>query len=418
VTSKIIDEDGDALDDRLVGTKKVDKTELKDIAERVDNIRLVKLPIPILESIYNDIEKDLDVVTENARKIEEDLHAQILKGNASSIEDAHAEMAQCKREAEGINDSKNMIYDALQEAKLKEKMVDFLGSEKRVNILEMTILGLIVFILGLMSWELLYLSGEEHADTRLKIFYTDAFCCVIFLAEFFLRYRFANDKKWYLKTHWIDFVTSIPIPAVSEVRYGRTLRLLRFMRFMRVMRAFRIIFFFWRGMDQLTSVVNVKLMKKSLKGICIVMVLGAIIIQLGEGNNDAAVGSFAESMWWSFTTVVTGGFGDIYNPITFAGRVLTVVLIIAGMIIVGVFTATLTSLYVEEGTEELQMMQKTLDERFEYLINSHEQGSKERSQGVKEREMLDKKLSEGMEKLFENQKNLSDKLEKLENKIK
>jgi len=187
---------------------------------------------------------------------------------------------------------------------------------------------------------------------------------------------------------------------------------------MRVMRAFRIIFFFWRGMDQLTSVVNVKLMKKSLKGICIVMILGAIIIQLGEGNNDAAVGSFAESMWWSFTTVVTGGFGDIYNPITFAGRVLTVVLIIAGMIIVGVFTATLTSLYVEEGTEELQMMQKTLDERFEYLINSHEQGSKERSQGVKEREMLDKKLSEGMEKLFENQKNLSDKLEKLENKIK
>ena len=69
MTSKIIDEDGDALDDRLVGTKKVDKTELKDIAERVDNIRLVKLPIPILESIYNDIEKDLDVVTENARKI-------------------------------------------------------------------------------------------------------------------------------------------------------------------------------------------------------------------------------------------------------------------------------------------------------------------------------------------------------------
>lgn len=418
MSSKIIDEDGDALDDRLVGDKKADKTALKDIAERVDNIRLVKLPISILESIYSDIEKDMISVTKRAKKIEEELHAQILKGNASSIEDAHAEMAQCKREAEGINDSKSMIYDALQEAKLKEGLVGFLGSEKRANLLEMTVLTLIVFILGLMSWELLYLTGEEHADTRLKIFYIDAACCVIFLTEFFLRYQFANDKKWYVKTHWIDFVTSIPIPAVSEARFGRTLRLLRFMRFLRVMRAFRIIFFFWRGMDQLTSVVNVKLMKKSLKGICIVMILGAIIIQLGEGDEDAAVGSFAESMWWSFTTVVTGGFGDIYNPITFAGRLLTVVLIIAGMIIVGVFTATLTSLYVEEGTEELQMMQKTLDERFEYLINSHEQGSKERLQGVKEREMLDKKLSEGMEQLFENQKNLSDKLGKLENKIK
>ena len=49
MSSKIIDEDGDALDDRLVGDKKADKTALKDIAERVDNIRLVKLPISILE---------------------------------------------------------------------------------------------------------------------------------------------------------------------------------------------------------------------------------------------------------------------------------------------------------------------------------------------------------------------------------
>ena len=44
------------------------------------------------------------------------------------------------------------------------------------------------------------------------------------------------------------------------------------------------------------------------------MILGAIIIQIGEGENSSSVGSFAESMWWSFTTVVTGGFADIYNP--------------------------------------------------------------------------------------------------------
>ena len=96
MSSKIIDEDGDALDDRLVGDKKADKTALKDIAERVDNIRLVKLPISILESIYSDIEKDMISVTKRAKKIEEELHAQILKGNASCIEVAHDEMAHCK----------------------------------------------------------------------------------------------------------------------------------------------------------------------------------------------------------------------------------------------------------------------------------------------------------------------------------
>ena len=413
----MVDVDGDDLDDRLVDQVGPGESDIRSIAERVDNIRLVKLPIPVLKRIYEDIQNDLNKVVERAKTIEEELHVKLLNGDGSSLEEAHKEMAQCKREADEIEDYKNLIYDALQEAKLKKRMAEFLGSERRANLLEMIVLTLIIVVLGFMSWELFYLQGSEHADTRLNIFYLDAGCCVIFLTEFFLRYRFAEDRRWYVRNHWIDFVTSIPIPAVSELRYGRSVRLLRLIRALRVLRAFRIIFFFWRGMDHLSSVVNVKLMKKSMKGICVIMILGAFIIQLGEGENDASVGSFAESMWWSFTTVVTGGFADIYNPTTTGGRFLTVLLIISGMIIVGVFTATLTSLYVEEGTEELQMMQKTLDERFTNLANSHEQGTRERHQGIYEREVLDRKLSEGMTTIFNNQKELSDKIEALDKKI-
>jgi voltage-gated potassium channel len=413
----MVDVDGDDLDDRLVDQVGPGESDIRSIAERVDNIRLVKLPTPVLERIYEDIQRDLDKVVKRAKTIEEELHIKLLDGDGSSLEEAHKEMAQCKREADEIEDYKTLIYDALQEAKLKKRMIEFLGSERRANLLEITVLALIVVVLGFMTWELFYLQGSEHADTRLNIFYLDAGCCVIFLTEFFLRYKFAEDRRWYVRNHWIDFVTSIPIPAVSELRYGRSVRLLRLIRVLRVLRAFRIIFFFWRGMDHLSSVVNVKLMKKSMKGICIIMILGAFIIQLGEGENDASVGSFAESMWWSFTTVVTGGFADIYNPTTTGGRFLTVLLIISGMIIVGVFTATLTSLYVEEGTEELQMMQKTLDERFTNLANSHEQGTRERHQGIYEREVLDRKLSEGMTTIFNNQKELSDKIEALDKKI-
>ena len=413
----MVDVDGDDLDDRLVDQVGPGESDIRSIAERVDNIRLVKLPTPVLERIYEDIQRDLDKVVERAKTIEEELHIKLLDGDGSSLEEAHKEMAQCKREADEIEDYKTLIYDALQEAKLKKRMIEFLGSERRANLLEITVLALIVVVLGFMTWELFYLQGSEHADTRLNIFYLDAGCCVIFLTEFFLRYKFAEDRRWYVRNHWIDFVTSIPIPAVSELRYGRSVRLLRLIRALRVLRAFRIIFFFWRGMDHLSSVVNVKLMKKSMKGICIIMILGAFIIQLGEGENDASVGSFAESMWWSFTTVVTGGVADIYNPTTTGGRFLTVLLIVSGMIIVGVFTATLTSLYVEEGTEELQMMQKTLDERFTNLANSHEQGARERQQGIEEREVLDNKLSEGMTTIFNNQKELSDKIEELDKKI-
>mgnify|MGYP001464171555 CR=1 FL=1 len=43
--------------------------------------------------------------------------------------------------------------------------------------------------------------------------------------------------------------------------------------------------------------------------------------------------------------------GDIYNPNTTGGRALTVILIIAGMVLIGVFTATLTSILVRDDSD-------------------------------------------------------------------
>ena len=122
-------------------------------------------------------------------------------------------------------------------------------------------------------------------------------------------------------------------------------------------------------------------------------------------------------MWWSFTTVVTGGFGDIYNPITTEGRVLTVLLIITGMILAGVFTATLTTLMTGEENEEMNIMQQNLEEQFEKLLDSHKKGSEERKQGVNERKKLDEKLDKGLDKIFENQKELSTKIKDLEKRL-
>jgi hypothetical protein len=88
------------------------------------------------------------------------------------------------------------------------------------------------------------------------------------------------------------------------------------------------------------------------------------------------------------------------------------------MVVVGVFTATLTSLYVEEGTVELQMMQKTLEEKFSELAASHDLGSKERRQGVEEREALDRNLKEGLKQIFRNQEEMTERLKELESGMK
>ncbi|MEE3373033.1 MAG: potassium channel family protein [Planctomycetota bacterium] len=78
-------------------------------------------------------------------------------------------------------------------------------------------------------------------------------------------------------------------------------------------------------------------------------------------------------MWWSFTTVLTGGFGDIHNPVSVAGQVLTAVLVVTGMVFVGVFTATLTSLFVGEQSEEAGRYQDELGEKLETLTRRVEE---------------------------------------------
>jgi len=162
-------------------------------------------------------------------------------------------------------------------------------------------------------------------------------------------------------------------------------RFARILRFSRVLRAMRVVLLLWRGMDKLQDTMDVKLMKRSLKWGVAVMLIGGLLIYFiesryaSDGNDVRTLGG---GLWWSFTTVVTGGFGDIHNPVSGLGRFLTIILVVTGMILVGVFTATLTSLYVGEESEEIQQHQDEMNER----ISRMEEAVREMSQKLGERE--------------------------------
>lgn len=180
----------------------------------------------------------------------------------------------------------------------------------------------------------------------------DLICCAIFMVNFFFEHRLAASKKWYWKNNWIDFITSIPLPPVQilaasgDVGIVRLGRLLRAVRILRALRLFRIALFFWRGMDHLSTTLDVRLLKRSLLYGLLSLLFGAFFF-MGLERMDSGSGFWA-SLWWSFTTLVTGGYADIHNPETASGKILTVFLVITGMVLVGVFTATLTSILVSD----------------------------------------------------------------------
>ena len=77
-----------------------------------------------------------------------------------------------------------------------------------------------------------------------------------------------------------------------------------------------------------------------------------------ERNVNPQIKSYFDSLWWGVTTITTIGYGDIV-PITFAGRVIGIVLMYLGPVLFILFTGTLLQfLFKEEIRKELTPLEK------------------------------------------------------------
>lgn len=75
------------------------------------------------------------------------------------------------------------------------------------------------------------------------------------------------------------------------------------------------------------------------------------IFDTERNEPGASITSFGDAIWWSIATVTTVGYGD-YAPVTTTGRVIAVCLMIGGVSLIGVVTATIASWIVQRVTEE------------------------------------------------------------------
>ena len=74
--------------------------------------------------------------------------------------------------------------------------------------------------------------------------------------------------------------------------------------------------------------------------------IAAIQITLIERDHaEANIDNFWDGLWWAFTTITTVGYGDKY-PVSGEGRILAVFLMILGISLLGVLTATIAAWFV------------------------------------------------------------------------
>jgi voltage-gated potassium channel len=83
-----------------------------------------------------------------------------------------------------------------------------------------------------------------------------------------------------------------------------------------------------------------------IAAVALVGLLGAIGFSLVEPTQGHWWDRFGRAVWWALVTLTTVGYGDVV-PVTFLGRAVATVLMVAGVITLSLVTATVASVFIE-----------------------------------------------------------------------
>ncbi|WP_029523877.1 potassium channel family protein [Polaromonas glacialis] len=90
------------------------------------------------------------------------------------------------------------------------------------------------------------------------------------------------------------------------------------------------------------------------QGVIYSLVLCGVILLLGGFGFwmlDPGVHTMAEGLWLAFTTAATVGYGDVV-PSTHASRAFAVIVVLLGLAVLSLATASLAAIFVEKDVEE------------------------------------------------------------------
>jgi len=138
----------------------------------------------------------------------------------------------------------------------------------------------------------------------------------------------AESKKQFLKSHPLE-LASVLLP------------------FLRPLRLMRVISFGSLALQKIAIGRQFAITVKVAISAIFISYIAAIQITISERAVEGSnIKTFSDGLWWAVTTVTTVGYGDRY-PTTTEGRLLAVLLMITGISLVGVITASVAAWFVK-----------------------------------------------------------------------
>lgn len=175
------------------------------------------------------------------------------------------------------------------------------------------------------SWQVIAdLQGTAYVVTQAVIVAT----WIFFVCDYLVRLKLASPRGAWFRGHIFDLLVVV-LPPLKPLRLLRALTLINAHR------------------QTAGTALRSSLTIYGL-GTAAILIWIASVAVLGfeRGAPGANIETFGDAVWWAFVTLATVGYGDFY-PVTAGGRIVAVLLMCAGIAVVGVVTATLASWVIE-----------------------------------------------------------------------
>lgn len=93
------------------------------------------------------------------------------------------------------------------------------------------------------------------------------------------------------------------------------------------------------------------------------ILVGALaVLDVEQNAPDAKIVSFGDAAWWAITTITTVGYGDLY-PVTPIGRLVAAALMMSGIAVLGIVTASIASWLVQRIEENAEDVASAIEEK-------------------------------------------------------
>jgi voltage-gated potassium channel len=177
----------------------------------------------------------------------------------------------------------------------------------------------------------------------------------ILLVEYVVRLVVTPDRRGYLRRRWVEPATVVVPPLQGWHFVGIE----------------KMSLLVYEGELRVETILKHHSLFRVLLAAAGTLILGAWLVLLFEEKAKGSnIHNYPDALWWAIVTVTTVGYGDRY-PVTAGGRAVAVVLMLVGIGLIGVLTATVASVFVKEHTdankEELRKGHADLGQRLSVI---------------------------------------------------